>query len=82
MSIDQVDLVVFKPQETEEVASNIGLQVERKYLVRAGQRVVCDGCHDEIRVTKFGAALPGSRLYYCDNPACLESYVANRVKRL
>lgn len=75
MSVQHMDLVVFDAEGASEITEGLGLTTARRYLEEDGQRISCGGCDSHIRIDKFGAALPGSRKYYCDNPACLQEYV-------
>lgn len=72
-------LLVFKPGEAATVVRGLGLSVDQRGFLKAGTGpTICACCGDGIKLSEFGAALPGSRLYYCDAPACLLNYVNRR----
>lgn len=76
----ELGLFVFGRNETQSVIEGLGLTVDPKGSLRTSiGNVVCQCCGHRLKLTNFGAALPGSRLYYCDEPACLVDYVSAKL---
>ena len=75
-SVKNLGLIVFQPNEAESIVRGLGLTVGPNGQLRDHDKpALCSCCNEKIKLARFGAALPGSRLYYCDAPACLLNYV-------
>ena len=80
--MQNLGLLVFKKEDAAGLAVSLGLNVDPNGRVARGLQVIhCEGCGDELKVSKFGAALPGSTLFYCDDPACLADYVGRKLEK-
>jgi hypothetical protein len=63
------------------VLNGLGLDVAPTGRVtKSGADVKCECCGKSLTADHFGAALPGSRLLYCDAPACLVKYVRAKIR--
>lgn len=73
-------LLVFDDAQARAVIEGMGLEVTPKGRVAAkGHAIHCNACRNSISIGNFGGALPGSRLYYCDDPSCLVEYVNKKL---
>ena len=79
--MSELGLLVFKQEQATSVLNGLGLEVaETGRVTKAGQAVKCECCGKPLMAEHFGAALPGSRLLYCDAPACLVKYIRAKIR--
>jgi hypothetical protein len=75
-------LLVFSREQTLDLLAGLEIKPDGRGTLRksSGDRITCSGCETAIKVNQFGAALHGSKLFYCDNPACLAHYVDYKLR--
>ena len=73
-------LFVFRPEQAESMLDKVG------YRVRQGAGFVTDGrrahffcCDRPVSVERIGRVMPGSFELICDDPLCLDRYIAASV---
>ena len=73
----ELGLLVFKgPEDVPKFAEAFDFTINKNgYVERAGKTIHCKCCDRAIKKESLGTILPGSSVFYCDNPMCLANYV-------
>lgn len=76
-------LLVFKgAEDVPRFAQDFGFDINpRGYLEKDGKTIKCDCCETTLKSERLGTILPGSDIFYCDNPACLSKYVVKYLEK-
>ena len=80
---DTMGLLVFRgavdvPKFSKEFDFTIN---KRNYLERDSKNIVCSCCEKPIKTNNLGAILPGSNIFYCEDPSCLAEYVSGHIEK-
>ena len=75
-------LVVFRGEEdVPKFKDEYGFEIKsNKYLKKDGKDINCHCCEKPLKTSNLGSILPGSRLFYCDDPTCLAEYVSEHIE--
>jgi len=78
-----IQLISFNKAETKEILTLLDIQtkvVEKKeFLLKVGNQIArCEECKHELTTDNLGNVAKGSKLLFCDNPACFAAHLANK----
>lgn len=78
---DKISMVIFKKEDIENFIPKLGNSIDKNgYIINEnGEKVTCETCKCEITKENLGNILPGSKLFFCDNPACFAGYVSKKI---
>jgi hypothetical protein len=72
-----LNLVVFEgAEDLAPILAHMGLRFDGARILQDDKPVKCECCGDELTLSSVGNVMPGSTLFYCDDPFCLTDYVA------
>lgn len=75
-----VALFVFRPEQTEAVLRKVGYQVRQGDVYHTnGSRTNFFCCDRPAVADHIGRVMPGSFQLICDDPLCLDRYIAASV---
>jgi hypothetical protein len=75
--MDPTNMVLFRKEDVSRVLSALDVPVRgQRILDPSGVPAICHTCGSDIKKSNLGNIMPGSRLFFCDNPACLATYIA------
>jgi hypothetical protein len=76
-AMDPTNMVLFGKGAVDKVLQALAIQVQGDHVVDVtGQPAACHTCGCDITRANLGNIMPGSKLFFCDNPACLATYIA------
>ena len=77
----KISLMTFKKSDIENIIPKIGNLINKNGFVvdENNDKVVCTNCNCEITKENLGNIHPGSKLFFCDNPACFAGYVREKI---
>lgn len=74
------NFLAFNPGDERHLLRKLGATRSRDGTYSAaGSPLRCECCKVAIQEENFGAALNGSRLFYCSEPSCIVGYVQDRM---
>mgnify|MGYP001110562328 CR=1 FL=1 len=77
--MDPINMVLFRKEETGRLIDALKLRIADGFIVdETGERVSCHTCGVDIKKSNLGNVMPGSKLFFCDNPACFATYVVEQ----
>lgn len=81
LSNGELNLVLFENEDQlKGLLGKLGIEVRDNFVVSAdGKAEHCQSCAKTIRVDNLGNIMPGSTLFFCDDPYCLSTYVAEHL---
>lgn len=75
--LESTNMVLFRKEDVDRVLSALEIPAQGDLILdTAGEPAVCHTCGCDIGKSNLGNIMPGSRLFFCDNPACLATYIA------
>ncbi len=78
--VTDVALFVFRPQQVGEILSKIGYEVRNGEVYKSdGARAHFFCCDRPATPEHLGRIMPGSYELICDDPLCLDRYIAASV---
>ena len=76
--MDPTNMVLFGKEDISRVLQALAVGVQGEHVLDpAGQPAVCHTCGRDIKRSNLGNIMPGSKLFFCDNAACLATYIAD-----
>jgi len=80
MSSKIPNLIVFRKTDIETIITSLGFHSDEKKIVLNSENepVRCEICNTAITTENLGNVMPGSKLLYCDNPACFSGYLVKQ----
>lgn len=78
--METVNMILFKKRQISTVLQVLNIQMEErgKLLDENGEPITCHTCGSKLRTKNLGNIMPGSRLFFCDNPLCFATYLSER----
>jgi len=77
--MEPVNMILFKKGEEGEVLELLGIQMRDGNIIdESGEAATCYGCGTKMTTHNLGNVMPGSKLIFCDNPACFASYISEK----
>ena len=71
------NMFAFRKDETEKVVKRLGYIISRAgNIIEKKEIVRCSGCGCFLNKSNLGMITPGSKIPFCDNPACYSKYLA------
>lgn len=75
--MDPTNMVLFRKEDVNRVLSALDVSVQGEHVLDpSGQPAICHTCGCDIKKSNLGNIMPGSKVFFCDNPACLATYIA------
>lgn len=75
--MDPTNMVLFRKEDVDRVLSALDVSVQgERVLDHGGEPAICYTCGCDIKKSNLGNIMPGSQLFFCDNPACLAMHIA------
>lgn len=76
------EMLVFKKEEASEVARRLGYTFSNDgALMENGKSVKCYSCSCILKEDNLGVIAPGTKIPFCDNPACYPKYLAKKMEK-
>lgn len=81
LSNGELNLILFENEpQLRALLAKLGIKTRENFILsKEGEVEKCQCCRKTIRVENLGNIMPGSTLFYCDDPFCLSSYVAEHL---
>lgn len=78
--MDPVNMILFKKKQIPHILRFLKVDTDKKgrLLEANGETVICHTCGEEIEKKNLGNIMPGSRLFFCDNPLCFAAYLSEK----
>lgn len=77
--MDSVNMILFEKENVNKIIELLDLQVNGEFIVdEDGEKVTCAACGKEVTKSNLGNVMAGSKTFFCDNPACFATYVAEK----
>ena len=75
--MDPTNMVLFRKGDVERVLQALTIETRGEQILDPmAQPAACHTCGCDIKKSNLGNIMPGSKLFFCDNPACLATYIA------
>ena len=81
--MNTTDFVIFNKTDRRVLLAQFGFSIKgagKKAIIQdsAGNNAKCSCCDAPLHPRRLGTIAPGSRLLFCDNPACFAVWVAEK----
>jgi hypothetical protein len=75
--LESTNMVLFRKGDVDRVLSALDVSARGNVILDiTGDPAVCHTCGCDIGKSNLGNIMPGSKLFFCDNPVCLATYIA------
>lgn len=79
--MDSTNFVLFRKDQILDVLKGFGFGIQKitkrkKIVTSNGEAVHCYNCNTTLTTQRVGTIAPGSKLLFCDKPACFATWVA------
>ena len=76
------EVLIFKRKDALKVASRLGYEISENGKIKENNSpVMCFSCGEELTKDNLGVIAPGSRIPFCNNPACYTKYLAEKSEK-
>jgi len=73
------NMLAFKKRDAKAVATRLGYIISEKGEIMGSNEVVaCYSCDNPLTIDNLGVISSGSKIAFCDNPACYAKYLAGK----
>ena len=72
------NMLAFKKGDVEAVATRLGYTISEKGEIMGSGLVTCHSCVNTLTIDNLGVISVGSKIAFCDNPACYAKYLAGK----
>ena len=75
------NMLAFKRENTKDVAMRLGYTISKEEdIIENGTSLVCPSCNKSLTIKNLGVISTGSKIVFCNNPACYAKYLAEKEK--
>jgi len=74
--VEEIGAVIFNQKQIPDLIKTLGLKMKTHYIIMDNEIVQCSSCNTKITDKNLGNIMPGSKKFFCDNPACFSKYVS------
>jgi len=77
------EMLAFQKDDVLNVACRLGYTVSKEgKITEDGDSIKCHSCMCILTKDNLGVIAPGSKIPFCDNPACYSKYLAEEEKAI
>lgn len=77
--MEPVNVILFNRDEVDKILRILNVKKKGyRILDETSEQITCHTCGREITTGNLGNVMPGTKEFFCDNPACFAMYLSEK----